>query len=58
MGEAQRERVVECQNGMARPWWDVDGGSETVITRKAIAWGQCNETTHKEGSDTMIAPHA
>ena len=49
MGEAQRERVVECQNGMARPWWDVDGGSETVITRKAIAQGLVQRNSTRGG---------
>ena len=58
MSEAQRERVVECRDGMARPWWDTDGGSETVIARKAVARGRCNETAHEEGSNTVTAPRA
>ena len=43
MGEAQRERIMECRDGMARPWQDADGGSETVIMHKAVAWGRCNK---------------
>ena len=58
MDEAQRERVVECWDGMARPWRDADSGSETVITRKAVARGRCNKTTRGEGSDTATAPRA
>ena len=58
MGEAQREHIVECRDGMARPWWDADGGSETVIACKAVAWGRCNEMARGEGSDTATAPRA
>ena len=56
MGEAQREHIVECQDGMARPCQDADGGSETVIVRKAVVWGRCNKTVRREGSDTATAP--
>jgi len=58
MGEAQRECVMECRDGMARPWRDADSGSETVITRKAVARGRCNKTTRGEGSDTATTPRA
>jgi len=58
MGEAQRECVMECRDGMARPWWDTDGGNKTMIAHKAIARGRCNEMARGEGSDTTTAPHA